>query len=305
MRKSVAFLFPGQGAQAVGMGRTLLETRPAARARFDEASRVLGYDLAEVCLHGPAERLNTTAVSQPAIFVCSLAALEDLQAREPETVAACAGAAGLSLGEYTALVFAGVLSFADALQVVQRRGETMQAASEAAPGGMVAVLGAEPDAVEALVAQARAACPGDVLQVANLLCPGNIVVSGGQAACAALEKTAEAAGARTVRLTVAGAFHTRLMKPADDAVARALAAADLHTARVPVWSNVDAAPHTAPEEIQELLVRQVVQPVLWEQTVRHLLAAGFDRFYEIGPGRVLAGLLKRVHRKADCVNVPA
>jgi [acyl-carrier-protein] S-malonyltransferase len=296
----VAFLFPGQGAQAVGMGRQLYETLPAARELFDEASGILGYDLGEVCWNGPAERLNSTVISQPALFVCSLAALESLQAAQPDIVASCAGAAGLSLGEYTALVFAGALTFADGLRVVQKRGEAMQAASDATPGGMVAVLGLERAAVEELVARARGA---ETLEIANYLCPGNIVVSGSMAACEAVEKVAEEMNARTVRLAVAGAFHTVLMKPADEQLAAALAGVAVRPPRVPVWSNVDAGPHTDPEEVRGLLVRQVVQPVLWEKTTRNLLAAGFDRFYEIGPGRVLAGLLKRVQRKAECYNI--
>ena len=143
------------------------------------------------------------------------------------------------------------------------------------------------------------------LEIANRLCPGNIAVSGVKAACTELERLAEAAGARTIRLAVAGAFHTNLMKPADEALATALARIEIRPPRVPVWSNVDAMPHSDPEEIRSLLVRQVVQPVLWEQTMRNLLAEGVDSFYEIGPGRVLAGLLKRVHRKAECRNIPA
>jgi [acyl-carrier-protein] S-malonyltransferase len=298
----VAFLFPGQGAQAVGMGRQLYESLPAARRLFDEAAGVLGYDLAAVCRDGPAERLNSTAVSQPAIFVSSLAALESLKAAQPEVVASCAGAAGLSLGEYTALVFAGALDFADGLRVVRRRGEAMQAASDATPSGMVAVLGIDEPAAQDLCARARG---GDVLEVANYLGPGNLVLSGGRAACEAAERLAESAGGRTVRLAVAGAFHTALMRPADEALAEALAGVALRPPRLPVWSNVDARPHTDPQELRGLLVRQVVEPVLWEKTLRGLLAAGFDRFYEIGPGRVLAGLLKRVQRKAECYNISA
>jgi [acyl-carrier-protein] S-malonyltransferase len=298
----VAFLFPGQGAQAVGMGRQLCQSLPAARRLFDEAAEVLGYDLAAVCAEGPAERLNSTVVSQPAIFVSSLAALESLKATQPDVVASCTGGAGLSLGEYSALVFAGAMSFRDALRVVQKRGEAMQAASDATPSGMVAVLGPDETVVRELCSQAR----GDgVLEPANFLCPGNIVLSGDRAACERVERLAESAGARTMRLAVAGAFHTRLMKPADQALARALAEVDLRPPRLRVWSNVDAAPHTDPEEVRRLLVRQVVEPVLWEQTLRNLLAAGFDRFYEIGPGRVLAGTLKRVQRKAECYNIPA
>jgi [acyl-carrier-protein] S-malonyltransferase len=296
----IAFLFPGQGAQAIGMGRQLYETLPAARQLFDEASTILGYNLVEVCGNGPVERLNSTVVSQPAIFVTSLAALEALRGNDPEAVSRCAAVAGLSLGEYTALVFAEALSFKDGLRVVQRRGEAMQAASDAAPSSMFSVLGLEQPKVEELCAAARGS---ETLAVANLLCPGNIVISGSKNACDAAERLAADWGARTVRLAVAGAFHTPLMKPADERLAEALAAVTIRPARVPVWSNVDAQPHSEPDEIRQLLIRQVVQPVLWEQTMRNLLAAGFDRFCEIGPGRVLAGLLKRVQRKVDCQNI--
>jgi [acyl-carrier-protein] S-malonyltransferase len=178
----------------------------------------------------------------------------------------------------------------------------MQAASDASAGAMVSVLGLEPAQVEELCGKASA---GGKVQVANLLCPGNIAVSGRRAGCEALEKLVEEAGGRTVRLAVAGAFHTDLMKPADARLAEALAGVTMRPPKVPVWSNVDARPHTDPVEIRELLVRQVVQPVLWEQSMRGLLAAGVERFYEIGPGRVLAGLLKRVQRKVDCQNVGA
>jgi [acyl-carrier-protein] S-malonyltransferase len=298
----VAFLFPGQGAQAVGMGRALYDTLPAARRLFDEAADILGYSLIDICSNGPAERLNSTVVSQPALFVCSLAALEALCEREPQTIDSCEAAAGLSLGEYTALAFAGALSFGDGLRVVRRRGEAMQAASDATPSGMVSILTLEPARVEELVAAARHA---GTLEIANRLCPGNIAVSGTRAACEAAEKLAEQMGGRAVRLAVAGAFHTDIMKPADEALATALAGVALQQPRLPVWSNVDAQPHTDPDEIRGLLVRQVLQPVLWEQTLRNLLAAGFDRFYEIGPGRVLAGLLKRVQRKVECINISA
>jgi [acyl-carrier-protein] S-malonyltransferase len=298
-----AFLFPGQGAQSVGMGKQLYETLAAARKLFDDAAEILGYQLIDVCVNGPEERLNSTVVSQPALFVASLAALESLRSSDPAAEGQCVATAGLSLGEYTALVFAGALSFADGLRLVQQRGQAMQAASDATPSGMVSVLGLDTDKVEEVCIRASTA---GLVKIANHLCPRNIVVSGAKAACDEVERLAPEMGAmKTIRLAVAGAFHTDIMRPADQALAKALANVTLRAPRIPVWSNVDAKPHTDPQEIRELLVRQVLQPVLWEKTMRGLLAQGVERFYEIGPGRVLAGLLKRVERKADCQNISA
>ncbi len=297
-----AFLFPGQGAQHVGMAGELCATLPASKALFDEASDVLGFDLLHVCVSGPAERLNATDISQPAIFVASLAALEQLKATDPAALDNVTATAGLSLGEYTALVCAGALTFADGLKVVQARGRAMQAAAEATPSGMVSVLGLEVPEVETLVAEARG---NATLEVANLLCPGNTVVSGEAAAIDEFCRIAESRNLRTIRLAVAGAFHTKLMKPADEQLATALASVEVKSPRIPVWSNVDAKPHTDPAEIRDLLVRQVLAPVRWEDTVRGLLADGVDLFYEVGPGRVLAGLLKRVNRKSEIRNVAA
>src|SRR5579871_2048997 len=240
-----AILFPGQGAQSVGMGKAILEGTPAARALFDEARSILGYDLADICLIGPAEKLNSTVVSQPAIFTGGLAAIEVLKTTEPEAIESCVATAGLSLGEYTALVFAGAMSFRDGLRLVQKRGEAMQAALMRRPSGMVSMLMMERPQVEEVVNAARAE---GFIQIANLLCPGNIVLSGDKKACAAAQRIAEEKGARTVALTVAGAFHTPLMKPADEQLARALDAVEITSPRVPVWSNVDAKPHTDPSE---------------------------------------------------------
>jgi [acyl-carrier-protein] S-malonyltransferase len=298
-----AFLFPGQGAQVVGMGRTIHETVPAARGLFDQAATILGYDLANVCFHGPEEKLNSTAISQPAIFVASLAALESMKQTDAAAVSTCEGSAGLSLGEYTALVFAGVMSFADGLRIVKERGEAMQTAADMAQSGMVSILGLEQPKVEEVCEKART---HGKLSIANLLGPGNIVVSGDTAALAAVVPLATEAGAmKCIPLTVAGAFHTDIMRPADEKLAKALSQVELRPARIPVWSNVDGNPHTEPAEIKELLVRQVLSPVLWEQSMRNMLGAGFDKFYEIGPGRVLAGLLKRIQRKIDCQNIQA
>jgi [acyl-carrier-protein] S-malonyltransferase len=299
-----AFLFPGQGAQTVGMGAQLAASLPAAKAIFDRAADILGYDLLAFCIEGPAEKLNSTVYSQPALFVCSLAALEQLKLDSPEVVAGCAVTAGLSLGEYTALVFAGAIDFDAGLRLVQARGRAMQDASDAVPSGMVSILGVQREEIESLCDQARGE---GVLQLANILCPGNIVVSGDIEACQRVALLAEAAGAmKVIPLAVAGAFHTPLMQSAVDRLAAALAELKIKAPRIPVVSNVDARPHDDPEEIGALLVRQVVSPVLWEDSMRHLIdECGVQSCYEIGPGRVLRGLLKRIHRKLPCENVQA
>jgi [acyl-carrier-protein] S-malonyltransferase len=299
----IAFLFPGQGAQTVGMGRALDQELPAARELFDRAGAILGFDLRAACFDGPAEVLNATDVSQPAIFVASLAALEELKATQPEVVAACAGAAGLSLGEYTALVCAGALDFETGLRIVRRRGELMQAASVAAPSGMTSVVGLDEPAIDTLCQQIA---PHGRLWKANLLGPGNIVVSGERSALEHLEPVATALGAaRVIPLAVAGAFHSDLMEPAAAGLAAALAAAPIQPPRLPVYANVDALPHTDPDDLRRTLVAQVTGGVRWEDSMRRMLADGFDTFYEIGPGRVLTGLLKRINRKVPCTSVLA
>jgi [acyl-carrier-protein] S-malonyltransferase len=285
------------------MGAGVYHSVSAAGWYFDRASQFLGYDLYKLCTEGPAEQLDRTEFSQPAIFVASLAALEKLRQEQPEIVSRCAACAGLSLGEYTALVFAGVIDFEPALKVVRTRGEAMQEAAEVEHGGMVSVLGLERDQVEKLCVEAR----GDwTLEIANLLCPGNIVVSGTNIACERFADLANAAGAmKVIPLAVAGAFHTPMMESAVERLRHVLHKVHLHAPRIPVISNVDARPHTDPHEIRDLLLRQVVSPVLWEDSMRYMIDLRMNDFYEVGPGRVLTGLLKRIDRKLPCENIPA
>ena len=292
-----AFIFPGQGAQQIGMSRAVCERSPAARAVFDRASAVLGFDLADLCFNGPKDRLDATDISQPALFTASMATLAWLEQEQPDLVASCAMTAGLSLGEYTALAFAGAFPFEAGLRLVRLRGQAMQAAAERTPSGMVSAL-----LLDRTQAQAArdAAAEGAVLELANFLCPGNTVLSGESAACNRAVLAIEQLGGKPVRLAVAGAFHTRLMRPADEQLAAALADVKIEPPRISVYSNVDATAYTSPEEIRAKLVSQVVAPVLWEDCVRAMLAAGAERFFEIGTGKVLKGLMKRIDRKIAC-----
>ena len=283
------------------MGRRLAESLPSVRQLYDRAAGVLGYDLARLCFEGPAEKLDSTVCSQPALFVTSLAALESLRHESPDVVLSCEAAAGLSLGEYTAMVFAGVMEFEDGLTLVQRRGAAMQEAADATPSGMVSILGLERVEVEALCDKARG---DETLEIANLLCPGNIVISGSNDACERAAEMAQPMGAmKAVPLAVAGAFHTQIMRPADERLAEALADVPMRKPKIPVISNVDAQSHDDPEEIRQLLIKQVLQPVRWEDSMRVLFEQGFDQFYEVGPGRVLRGLLRRIDRKMPCQSV--
>jgi [acyl-carrier-protein] S-malonyltransferase len=285
----------------VGMGRRSAESVPAAGRLYQRAGEVLGYDLAKLCFEGPAERLDSTVCSQPALFVTSLAVLEALRAESPQTVEECEAAAGLSLGEYTAMAFAGVMDFEDGLMLVQRRGAAMQDAADATPSGMVSILGLDRDDVQALCDVARG---DEILEIANLLCPGNIVISGSNGACERAAELARSFGAiKAVPLAVAGAFHTQIMQPSLHQLTEALADVPLRPAQIPVVSNTDARPHQDPEKIRRLLIRQVLQPVLWEDSMRYLLQEGFGQFYEVGPGRVLRGLLRRIDRSATCESV--
>ena len=296
----IALFFPGQGAQHVGMGRKIAAQYPKARELYERAEVILGFDLAKLCFEGPAAELDSTIISQPALFVSSLAALEKLRADSPEIVLGCEIAAGLSLGEYTALVFASAMSFEDGLRVVKRRGEAMQAAADAKPSGMVSILLLERAQVEQICQEASG---HGSIQIANYLCPGNLVVSGDNAACERAAELAVAAGGRAIPLAVAGAFHTNIMCPADEALAEVLSEVEIRTPEIPVVSNVDAQTHSDPEEIRQLLIRQVVNPVRWEDSINLMLSDGCTDFYEVGPGKVLKGLLKRISRKTACTTI--
>jgi [acyl-carrier-protein] S-malonyltransferase len=301
----VTFMFPGQGAQTVGMCEDVTKSVPAAKALFDEASEILGYDLLELCTAGPKEKLDSTVVSQPAIFVASMAAVEKLrQEQGQEAVDAATCAMGLSLGEYSALCFAGAISFADGVRVTKARGEAMQAASDAIDTGMVSVIGLSKEVTEELC-KAASEKSGEKIQIANLLCNGNYAVSGHMKACDVVAEIAKPdfKARMTVKLAVAGAFHTDFMAPAVESLKKVLESIDIKKPRIPVISNVDAKPHSDPATIKELLAKQVTSPVLWEDSVASVLAHGFERATELGPGKVTAGVLKRIDKSAECSNV--
>lgn len=295
-----AAIFPGQGAQLIGMGRDVAERYPAAAATFAEADEVLGHGLSKLCFEGPAERLEETNIQQPAIFVTSVAMYRAGLAAGcfDETTFAAMG--GLSLGEYTALHLAGALPFADALRLVARRGQLMQAAAEAAAGGMVSLLGLDEE--RALALCERVAAQGCV-RPANFNCPGQIVISGDRAACEAAAKLADEFGCRAVPLKVAGAFHSAHMQPAADGLRPALDASAFTTPRIPVISNVDAEYHRDPATTRETLYRQVINPVRWQACVARLIADGCGEFWEIGPNRHLTGMMRKIDRAAKAVNV--
>eukprot|EP00887_Chlorella_sp_A99_P001453 scaffold8.g1453.t1 len=289
----VAFLFPGQGAQTVGMAQDLAASVPAAKELFARASDILGYDLLQVCAEGPKEKLDSTAVSQPAIYVASLAAVEKLRAEGGDAAAAQADvAAGLSLGEYTALAYAGAFSFEDGVRLVKLRGESMQAAADARPSGMASIIGLSADKVAELCEAANKEVAGDqAVRIANYLCNGNYAVSGGLEGIQAVERLAKSFKAR--------------MAPAVERLKEALAATPIQPPRIPVISNVDAQPHADPDVIRDLLSRQVTSPVQWETTVQTLLERGLERSYEIGPNKVIAGIIKRIDKTHPVTNVEA
>jgi len=297
-----AFLFPGQGAQVVGMGADLAGIFPAAADIFEKANQILGYDLRKLCFEGPAEQLNTTTISQPAIFVTSVAMLQTFTQTVGTKDSSADVTAGLSLGEYTALFAAGVMSFEDALVLVQKRGQAMQAAADATPGAMVSIIGLDEEAVRRLCEDAA---DGDLLQPVNFNCPGQIVVSGTKAACRRAKQLAAKYGAiKAVRLEVAGAFHTEMMTGAAEALAEALTDCQVRDpASIRVIANVSAEYYQSADSIREGLVRQLMYPILWQKCMERLLDEGVESFYEIGPGRVLTGLMRRISRKTKVINI--
>lgn len=295
----IAFVFPGQGAQAVGMGRQLFQTAPEIAALFDEADRVLGFSLSNLMFEGPEERLVLTEYTQPALVTTAMAAYRLVTARtgvRPDYVA------GHSLGEYAAICAAGGFSFADAVRLVRLRGQAMQEAVPVGVGGMAAMIGMENDAVEALCRQA-AGERGEVCVAANFNAPGQVVISGHKGAVERVVELAKAQGKRGMLLPVSAPFHCPLMQPAAERMAQALAETTLSDLAVPVVANVTAVPVTRGGEVRELLVRQVTGAVRWEASIRHLRELGVDTFIELGTGKVLSGIIKRIDKEARTLAV--
>jgi [acyl-carrier-protein] S-malonyltransferase len=290
-----ALLFAGQGAQTVGMGRDLAEQLPSAKQWFDRANSALGYDLSSICFAGPEPELTKTENAQPAIFLVSWVAFQLLKERAPSL--RFEATAGLSLGEFTALAAAGVMSFEDALRVVRQRGRFMQEACDATRGGMAAVIGLDE-------APTREVCAAAGVELANLNCPGQLVISGESEKITRACELAKAKGAkRALPLTVAGAYHSALMAGAKPKLDAELATVALQAPAVAVISNVTAEPHQGPQQIRARLVEQVTSPVQWERSMRFLLAQGFTRFIELGPGKALSGFMKRIDPAAQMLNV--
>jgi [acyl-carrier-protein] S-malonyltransferase len=293
----IAFIFPGQGSQAVGMGKALAEAFPICAETFAEADRALGEPLSRLCFEGPEDRLRLTENTQPAILTVSIAAYRLLESRGFTP----AYAAGHSLGEYSAHVAAGTIAFADAVRIVRRRGRYMQEAVPVGRGAMAAVLGLD---AETVARACQEASDGDIVSPANLNAPGQVVIAGSTEAVARASERAKALGARRViPLPVSAPFHCALMKPAEERLAPELRALATSTPRVPVVANVDAAPKRDAASAIEALVRQVSSPVRWEDIVRRLASDGVRAYVEVGPGTVLGGLVKKIHREATVVSV--
>jgi len=301
LMEKVAFVFPGQGSQYVGMGWDLYETYPEVRALFDEADRILGFSLSKLCFEGPQEELDDTINTQPAVFAMSVACLETLQGRfsvNPLFVA------GHSLGEYTALVAAGGLDFAAGLKLVRERGRVMKEAGELNPGAMAAIIGLDAETLEGICQEASIPFPASSIQIANYNSPGQIVISGHKEALERALELARGRGARRViPLAVSIASHSPLMRPAAEAFASVVAQVDFHPPRVPVVANVTARPITTVAEIRDELVEQLTSTVRWVESIQYIIAQGATTFVEIGPKNVLTGLIGRIDKSVRTVNV--
>jgi [acyl-carrier-protein] S-malonyltransferase len=294
---AIAFLFPGQGSQTLGMGKELVETYPVARQTFEEADEALGYKLSEICFEGPEEKLRLTEITQPAILTTSVAAWRVLDEKgiKPAFVA------GHSLGEYSAHVAAGTLRFADAVRTVSKRGQYMQEAVPVGVGAMSAILGMELDRVVAICHDAAA---GEVCEPANINSPEQIVISGHTGAVERATTLADERGAKRAKiLPVSAPFHCTLMKPAQDRLAKDLDQLALQNPVVPVACNVDAALIKNGAAGRDALIRQVTGSVKWEQSMRLLIAQGVQNFVEVGPGKVLCGLMRQIDRSKTCTSV--
>jgi [acyl-carrier-protein] S-malonyltransferase len=296
----MAFVFPGQGAQKVGMGKTLAARFSICREAFEEADAALGESMSGLCFEGPAERLLLTEYTQPAILAMSVAVWRLAESHGLRA----SFAAGHSLGEYSAHVAAGTLSFADALRTVRRRGRYMQEAVPVGEGAMAAILGLDEDGVMRACADTRSECPGRVVSPANLNAPGQVVIAGHADAVAPAGERAKALGAkRAIPLAVSAPLHCALMKPAEDRLAPELRALTASDPRIPVVANVDGQPKRDAGASIDALIRQVSSPVRWEQVVRRLIADGATTFVELGPGSVLAGLIKKIDRGVQVMSI--
>ncbi|NQT95907.1 MAG: ACP S-malonyltransferase [Candidatus Omnitrophica bacterium] len=292
-----AYMFPGQGAQYVGMGKSLYDSEEIAKKTFEHANKILGFDLSKLCFEGPAEELMQTKNCQVAILVASVAALRAHLTKPSEFTPQVA--LGLSLGEYTALVAAEALTFSDAVKLVRLRGEYMEEAAKKNPGKMASILGLGIEDVQSV-------CEISGAEIANLNCPGQVVVSG---LVESVEKAAEFAkekGAkRTIALDVSGAFHSSLMAEASHSLAKALKDIMILQPKIPVISNVTAYSQDGPDQIKQNLIDQVSSTTRWEESIRHVVERGINTFLEVGPGTVLKGLLRRINPELTCNNIPA